>query len=138
MNRRYRVANGFSIEGEYAVLTLWSGLIRPPCLHNRNGIDKATDRLLVILRNAAIFLHQGIFLIAKRVDGQCGSHSRKDVKNVETQFGDRSAEIGRRSIAGAALVVGLGTFDHSQRICKLLLRQPTSLTFLGESRADYF
>jgi gp16 family phage-associated protein len=104
----------------------------------RHGFQDASDRPLVILRNAAKLVYQTVFNFRKRLIRQSLSGSVNNVRNVKIKQRISETQVGRRRITGARFVVALGTFGHAKFFSQLILSQASTCAKFAQPGANLF
>ena len=109
-------------------------LIRVLCDVIRDRLHEAAHRFLVIIRHAAISLHQYLLLITQPSNGVGGSGSRDDIKNIQAH-GMQGFQIASIRAALVTFIAPLSVPGDATNLSHFLLFEAQSDPFFAQAFA---
>jgi len=120
------------------VLATRYNLVQALGLHQSHGIEHAANRLLIIVRNAAVFLNERILDRIQRVVSQRAAHAIEDVRDIKTQVSPNDTQVRRGRITCPRFIISLSPFGHAQLFGQLILGKAVFIALLAQSCAYLF
>ena len=103
----------------------------------KHRLQETAQCALILFRDLSVLRKNRVFLWAERFTGSRLPSTGQDVRDVEAHR-PSFAQISRRGIARACLIVGLGSLNDAAACGSLVLGQPTTLPFVAQPSADLF
>ena len=100
-------------------------------------LQETAQSALILFGNSAVLSDDRVLLGAERFTGCRLANTCQDVRDIEAHR-PGSAQIGRRRITSACLIVGLGPFDDAAGCSSLVLGKSTTLPFVAQPSPDLF
>ncbi|ELS40667.1 Prophage PSSB64-01, helix-turn-helix XRE-family protein [Pseudomonas syringae pv. syringae B64] len=103
-----------------------------------HGLQKTSNRMLVVLRYRSILLNHLVLNFAEFTRTERSSDAVEYVHDVEAQLTCNDAQIHCRRVARPGFVVRLSTLHNASRFGGLLLSKSAPHSLFAQSRADLF
>ena len=104
---------------------------------SKHGFQEAAQGALVLFWNLPVLRNHRVLLGAEGFTGSRLANTCQDVWDIEAHS-PSFAQIGRRGITSACLVVGLGSLNDAAACGGLVLGQSATLPFVAQPGPDLF